>query len=100
MNHQESSRSTGQGPTLARRALNASLVAGFAIASAVQSWASQGSPGGSQSRSGGASPSGGSQPLAAPEINPALIWGAVVLVVGGLLILSGRRRRAARTSKT
>ena len=31
----------------------------------------------------------------APEINPALIGGAVVLVVGGLLILTDRRRKRA-----
>ena len=96
---QESSRYLGLSQAFARRAINASLVAGFVVVSAVQSWAVQGSAG-TQTRAGGAAPSGGGQPLAAPEINPALIWGAVVLVVGGLLILSGRRRRAARSSKT
>src|SRR5690242_21331943 len=42
---------------------------------------------------------GNPKPLPAPEINPALIVGAVVLVVGGLLILTGRRRRAAKIGR-
>jgi hypothetical protein len=42
----------------------------------------------------------GHAPLAAPEINPALIVGAVVLVVGCILIFTSRRRRAAGTTKS
>lgn len=36
-----------------------------------------------------------SGPTHAPEINPALIVGVLVLVVGGLLILTSRRRAAS-----
>jgi len=38
----------------------------------------------------------GGTPRQAPEINPAFIVGAVVLVVGCILILTSRRRRIAK----
>jgi hypothetical protein len=73
--------------------LRSSLVVG-AMLCATSAWAFQGA-GGKTGSAAGAPP-----PLPAPEINPALIWGAVVLVVGGLLILTGRKRRAANASKS
>jgi LPXTG-motif cell wall-anchored protein len=59
-------------------------------------WALQGTVGNTATRTGGASGAGGNAPMTnAPEINPALIIGAVVLLVGAILIVSSRRRRAA-----
>jgi len=43
---------------------------------------------------------GRSRPMAAPEINPALIVGAVVLIVGCILIYASRRRRAVSAPKS
>lgn len=59
-------------------------------------WA-QGVTGAGANQTSGARGSGASAPLGAPEINPALIWGAVILLVGGVLILTSRRRRATST---
>jgi LPXTG-motif cell wall-anchored protein len=56
--------------------------------------------GGGANQTSGARGSGASAPLGAPEINPALIWGAVVLLVGGVLILTSRRRRAIDAPKS
>lgn len=39
-----------------------------------------------------------SQPLDAPEINPNLLTGVVVLLVGGVLVLTARMRRQGRTN--
>jgi lipopolysaccharide export LptBFGC system permease protein LptF len=93
MTHQESSPSSLILRSPRSAALRSSLVVGAMLCATSFAWAFQG---GSKT----ATPSGAPPPLPAPEINPALIWGAVVLVVGGLLILTGRKRRAANASKS
>jgi hypothetical protein len=92
MIHQESPSSTFIHRSPRSAALRSSLVVGAMLCATSFAWAFQGGK--------TATPSGAPPPLPAPEINPALIWGAVVLVVGGLLILTGRKRRAANASKS
>lgn len=38
-----------------------------------------------------------SQPLGAPEIDPSLLAGGVLLLVGGTLVLTGRRQSAPQS---
>lgn len=66
------------------RAAGTALLATWLLSPAV--WA--GSENVQTPRDGGASHS-----LGAPEINPAMLGGAIVLAVGGLLILTDRARR-------
>jgi hypothetical protein len=100
MNHQASSLTARPLRAMAVSALQRSTAAGVVLCFASYAWAFQSSPGGAAARVGSSQASGGSAPLTAPEINPALLVGAVVLVVGGLLILSSRRRRAASAPKS
>ncbi len=77
-------------------ALKRSLAAGVVLFAASSAWAFQSSAGGAPK--GGAPLTGGTRN--APEINPALIVGAVVLVVGCILIVTSRRRRTASPSQS
>jgi hypothetical protein len=61
------------------------LAAGVVLSATSSAWAFQSKP----------IATGGS-PRQAPEINPAFIVGAVVLIVGSILILTSRRRRIAK----
>lgn len=45
---------------------------------------------------GGGTGAGGGQLVDAPEINPKLVIGMVVLLVGGVLVLTARMRRPAK----
>jgi hypothetical protein len=70
------------------------LVAGLVLVSSTHAWAFQSASinsasGTRQAAGGGAAPGG------APELNPALIWGAAILLIGGVLILSSRRGTAS-----
>ncbi len=67
------------------RTIQRSLTAGVVVFAASNAWAIQ--------QTGG---TGGTGTKSAPEINPALLVGAVVLLVGGILIVMSRRRRAAK----
>ena len=60
------------------------LAAGVVLSATASAWAQQ------------KPTSTGGSPRQAPEINPAFIVGAVVLVVGCILILTSRRRRIAK----
>jgi hypothetical protein len=51
-----------------------------------------------QQRAGGRTNAGGGSLVDAPEINPKLLIGMAVLLVGGVLVLTARRRRRARLS--
>lgn len=72
------------------------LAAGVVLFAASSAWAFQAA--GTATSGGGQLTGGGTRN--APEINPALIVGAVVLVVGGILIMTSRRRRTASASKS
>lgn len=76
-------------------ALKRSLAAGVVLFAASSAWAFQSSAG---TPKGGAPLTSGTRN--APEINPALIVGAVVLVVGCILIVTSRRRRTASQSQS
>ncbi len=76
-------------------ALKRSLAAGVVLFAASSAWALQSSAGAPK---GGAPLTSGTRN--APEINPALIVGAVVLVVGCILIVTSRRRRTASQSQS
>lgn len=86
MRHQETSSRFVSLRNSVSAALRGSLVVGALLCANSFAWSSQ-----------AARPN---PPLPAPEINPALIVGAVVLVVGGLLILTSRKRRSARNSQS
>ena len=94
MIHQESTsiRRIQNSPVLG--AIRRPLTAAVVLFASTQAWALQSGVGNSATRAGSASSSGGSAPLVAPEINPAFIVGAAVLLIGGLLILTSRRRAA------
>jgi len=79
------------------RAIRQSLLASFVILGATHAWAFQVTNASGASRTGGSSGSGGAPTTNAPEINPALLWGAGILLIGGILILTSRRRRAAKS---
>jgi hypothetical protein len=96
MNHQESSILTRMHRSSVLSAIQRSLAAGAVLFAASNAWAFQSGAGTGTGGAGGA----GSIPTSAPEINPALIWGAVVLLVGGVLIFTSRRHRAANASKS
>lgn len=96
MAHQESSVHSRTQRLSVLGAIRRSLVPALVVFAASQAWAFQTTSGGGASRTGGATSSGGNAPINAPEINPALVAGAVVLLVGGLLILTSRRRKAAK----
>jgi hypothetical protein len=92
---------TTQATRISSRILSLPAVAALVVCTTSNAWALQGSAGNTATRTGGASGAGGSSPMtSAPEINPALIIGAVVLVVGAILIISSRRRRAAAGSNS
>lgn len=67
-----------------RTATQRFLTAGVVLSATSSAWALQ-----------KAVPTGGGT-RQAPEINPAFIVGAVVLIVGSILILTSRRRRIAK----
>jgi hypothetical protein len=69
------------------------LLAGLVLLATSQVWAFQSASSGGAVRTAGTRGSGGAPTVNAPEINPALVVGAVVLLVGGILILTSRRRR-------
>jgi hypothetical protein len=68
-----------------RTATQRVLAAGVVLSATSSAWAFQAKPVGT---------GGGTRQ--APEINPAFIVGAVVLIVGSILILTSRRRRIAK----
>jgi hypothetical protein len=77
--------------------LRRSLAGGAVLLATSSAWALQAVHGGV---AGGPTRGGGTgAPLNAPEINPALMTGAIILLAGGVLILTSRRR-VARSSKS
>lgn len=86
------SRETAPRPAgWARKGLSIGLVALAAcLLLPAQGWAQQ--------RTGGRSNAGGGALVDAPEINPKLVIGMVVLLVGGVLVLTARRRRRAKVN--
>lgn len=88
-----------------RSGVQRAIATGVVLFSATSAFAFQGPPGGHHHNHGGGGGGGGNNgcggaPTGAPEINPALLIGALVLVVGAVLILTGRRRPTARCSKS
>jgi len=89
-----------------RNLLQRTLATGVVLYSATSAWAFQGPPGGNHHHGGGGGGGGGNGGgngggghTNAPEVNPALLVGAFVLLVGAVLILSSRRQRAAGSSR-
>ncbi|MBK7644919.1 MAG: hypothetical protein IPJ19_18065 [Planctomycetes bacterium] len=75
-------------------AFRRSLSAGIVFFAASSTWAFQNS----LSAGNRQAVNSGSAPTAAPEISPALLWGAVILVVGAVLIFASRRRTASSSN--
>lgn len=102
MTHQESSTLPRTQRPSALGAIRHALVVGLVLFAASNAWAFQGPPGGHNHHHGGGGGNGDCDdaPTNAPEINPTFMLGAAVLLVGGVLILTGRRRRAASCSSS
>lgn len=78
-----------------RPLLQRCVAAGVILYSSAGAWAMQGPPGSNHHHGGGGGGNCGGGQVNAPEINPALMVSALVLLVGIVLIVSSRRRRAA-----
>lgn len=96
---QESSILTHAQRSLLFTTLRRSLALGAILFATSSTWALQAVHGGVGGGAGGSRGGGSGAPINAPEINPALMTGALVLLAGGVLILTSRRR-VARSSKT
>jgi hypothetical protein len=77
-----------------RTSLHSLLLGGIALATAQPAWSFQ-QPVGTSTTSTGST---GVNVMNAPEIDPTLATGLVVLLAGGVLILTSRVRRARATS--